>query len=144
VIKTVVSFRVAGDLVDCRELDHLTGLASSAAADEGSRHLRPVSSEAWTVEAGPLITGLGGASSSGLEGLLRQLAGILDGSADLIRAYCAAHDLAAVFEIWIQSSDGALPSLVVTPEFAQLASSVGADIDIDICPWLGDEWRPDR
>jgi hypothetical protein len=140
-IKTVVSFIVAGDLVDSAELSRLTGVAAAPARER--RHPRPLSFEDWTVQAGPLISGVDGGAAGGIGGLVRELVGLLEGPADLIREYCAAHALDPVFEVWIQSSDGTLPGMVVAPEFSTLASRLGADIGFDLYTWLGPAWRPE-
>ncbi|MDR2381613.1 MAG: DUF4279 domain-containing protein [Bifidobacteriaceae bacterium] len=142
-IKSTVSFRIAGDLIAPGEISAVTGLEpTSLRLDTGRRHPRPFSSEAWEIAVGPLVAET--APPGGIGPMLRRLEQVLSEPAERIRRYCAAHDLIGLIEVWIESSDGTLPEIEVTPGFAQLAADLRADIDFDFYLWLGEEWKAEN
>jgi hypothetical protein len=143
-IKMTVSFRIAGDLIAPGEISGLTGLApTSVKLDRGPR-VRPFSSEAWEIAVGPFTAETEAAAGNRLGSMLRQLEAILTEPAERIRRYCAVHDLTSMIEIWIESSDGALPEINLAPSFEQVAANLEADIDIDLYLWLGAEWEAEH
>jgi hypothetical protein len=140
-IKTVATFRLLGDLIDFAEFEALTGLTATETLPRAGRlPSRPIMWNAWHLASAAELSGYGDRPPGDIRQPLDWLADRLEAPADLIRRYDAAHGLTTVIEVWIESSDGTLPRLVVTPRCADLAARLEADVDFSLYPWMGQEW----
>jgi hypothetical protein len=134
-------FGVEDGLIDFAEFEAVTGLVSADREVWKRRRVpHPVPGESWSIKRFLVSDAPAGCLAPDLMELLEPLRRVLEGSVDVIPKYCRDHGLSGYFKIVVNSEDGRMPLMRISPGFLALMKKLDIGIDFDFYLWLGEEW----